>query len=266
MTDSLPVSLETTERYRSSSLWLEALRNLLHNPSAILGMGIIGLLLLTAVAAPLIATHDPIKTMIGVPGETGRLPSKPPCIPVFGCEEPMHILGLDLNARDLFSRVIFGTRTSLSVGIITISLSIIVGTTLGITSGYAGGKVDNVIMRIMDVVLAFPALLLGDIHRHDTGSGFNQCPAGHHHHLHSPICAPVAGQRLVDQRAGICGCRTVRSAPILCGLCWRIFCQTRSHRLLCRVLWVSEQPSLTRLRSRFSVWAHNRQHRNGDRS
>ena len=160
MADSQPVSLDTTERYRSSSLWLEALRNLLHNPSAILGMGVIGLLLLTAVAAPLIATHDPIKTMIGVPGETGRLPSKPPCIPAFGCEEPMHILGLDLNARDLFSRVIFGTRTSLSVGIITISLSIIVGTTLGITSGYAGGKVDNVIMRIMDVVLAFPALLL----------------------------------------------------------------------------------------------------------
>ena len=160
MADSQPVSLNTTERYRSSSLWLEALRNLLHNPSAILGMGIIGLLLLTAVAAPLIATHDPIKTMIGVPGETGRLPSKPPCIPAFGCEEPMHILGLDLNARDLFSRVIFGTRTSLSVGIITISLSIIVGTALGITAGYAGGMFDNVIMRIMDVVLAFPALLL----------------------------------------------------------------------------------------------------------
>ncbi len=160
MAESQPASLDITERYRSSSLWLEALRNLLHNPSAILGMGIIGLLLLTAVAAPLIATHNPIKTMIGVPGETGRLPSKPPCIPAFGCEEPMHILGLDLNARDLFSRVIFGTRTSLSVGIITISLSIIVGTALGITAGYAGGMVDNVIMRNMDVVLAFPALLL----------------------------------------------------------------------------------------------------------
>ena len=73
MAESQPASLDTTERYRSSSLWLEALRNLLHNPSAILGMGIIGLLLLTAVAAPLIATHNPIKTMIGVPGETGRV-------------------------------------------------------------------------------------------------------------------------------------------------------------------------------------------------
>ncbi|MCY4072463.1 MAG: ABC transporter permease [Chloroflexi bacterium] len=155
-----PASLSPTDRYRSSNLWLEALRNLLRNPSAILGMGIIGLLVLTALAAPIIATHDPIKTMIGVPGETGRLPSKPPCIPLFGCEDPIHILGLDLNARDLYSRVIYGTRTSLSVGIITISLSIIAGTALGITAGFLGGTVDNVIMRLMDVVLAFPALLL----------------------------------------------------------------------------------------------------------
>ncbi|MDE2857293.1 MAG: ABC transporter permease [Chloroflexota bacterium] len=160
MANAEPASLSPTGRYRSSNLWLEALRNLLHNPSAILGMGIIGLLVLTALAAPLIATHDPIKTMIGVPGETGRLPSKPPCIPLFGCEDPIHILGLDLNARDLYSRVIYGTRTSLSVGIITISLSIIAGTALGITAGFLGGRVDNVIMRLMDVVLAFPALLL----------------------------------------------------------------------------------------------------------
>ena len=145
---------------RSSNLWLEVLRNLRRSPSAILGMSVIGTLIFVALAAPLIATHDPIQPMIGVPGETGRLPSKPPCIPLFGCEDPLHILGLDLNARDLFSRVVFGSRASLSVGIITISLSIFVGTALGITAGYLGGAVDNVIMRLMDVVLAFPALLL----------------------------------------------------------------------------------------------------------
>ena len=116
--------------------------------------------MIIAIFAPFFATHDPIQTMIGVPGETGRLPSKPPCIPILGCEEPQHILGLDLNARDLYSRVIYGTRTSLSVGVITISLSIFVGTALGISAGYMGGRVDNVIMRLMDVVLAFPALLL----------------------------------------------------------------------------------------------------------
>ncbi len=155
-----PAPPTLTDSYRSSNLWREAMRSLLHNPSAILGIAIIGTLVFIALAAPLIATHDPIQSMIGVPGETGRLPSKPPCIPAFGCEDPLHLLGLDLNARDLFSRIIFGSRTSLSVGIITISLSIIVGTALGITAGYLGGAVDNLIMRLMDVVLAFPPLLL----------------------------------------------------------------------------------------------------------
>ena len=158
---SKPASSLASESYsRSPNLWLEALRNLRRSPSAVLGMLIIGALVIIAIAAPVFATHDPIKTMIGVPGEVGRLPSKPPCIPILGCEDPQHILGLDLNARDLHSRVIYGARTSLSVGVITISLSILVGTALGLCAGYMGGRVDNVIMRLMDVVLAFPALLL----------------------------------------------------------------------------------------------------------
>ena len=143
----------------SSSLWIEAGKNVIRNPSAIIGMFIIGLLVFIAIAAPLIATHDPIISMIDL-GEPGRLPGKAPCIPLFGCDDLPHVMGLDLNARDLYSRVIFGTRISLSVGIITVSLSIIVGTVLGMTSGYAGGRIDNLIMRVMDVVLAFPALLL----------------------------------------------------------------------------------------------------------
>ena len=160
MTNARPATIELSGQYRSANLWLEALRNLRSSPSALIGSAVIGALLIIAVFAPVFATHDPLKTMIGVPGETGRLPSKPPCIPILGCEEPQHILGLDLNARDLYSRVIYGTRTSLSVGVITISLSILVGTALGISAGYMGGRVDNVIMRLMDVVLAFPALLL----------------------------------------------------------------------------------------------------------
>ncbi len=160
MTATAPAKIPPEANYRSANLWLEALHNLRQSPSALLGMGIIGALVFIAIFAPLFATHDPILTMIGVPGETGRLPSKPPCIPILGCEDPQHILGLDLNARDLYSRIIYGTRTSLSVGVITISLSILVGTALGVAAGFAGGRADNIIMRLMDVVLAFPALLL----------------------------------------------------------------------------------------------------------
>ena len=155
------VSLETEDRRAGSqSLWIEAARNLRRNPSAITGLIVIGLLVLIALAAPVFATHDPILSMIGQPGETGRLQARLPCIPLLGCQDAPHYMGLDLNARDLYSRVIYGTRTSLSVGIITISLSIVSGTLLGLVAGYAGGRTEDVIMRIMDVVLAFPALLL----------------------------------------------------------------------------------------------------------
>ncbi len=156
----LPKTLETERPRQSSSLWVEAFKNIWRNPSAIIGIAIIGALVFIAVAAPILSTHDPILSMIGLPGETGRLPGKAPCIPILGCEEAQHLMGLDLNARDLYSRVIFGTRTSLFVGVVTVSLSVFAGTMLGVIAGYAGGVVDNVIMRFMDVILAFPSLLL----------------------------------------------------------------------------------------------------------
>jgi ABC-type dipeptide/oligopeptide/nickel transport system permease subunit len=146
----------------SSSLWIDAVRNLSRNRSAKLGMALIGLLLLIALLAPVIATHDPIQSMIGQPGYSGRLPGRPPCIHLLGCpaEEQQHFMGLDLNGRDLFSRIIYGTRTSLVVGFTSVAASIFVGTFFGLVAGYAGGWLDNVIMRFMDVLLAFPSLLL----------------------------------------------------------------------------------------------------------
>lgn len=140
--------------------FLELITNILRNRSAIFGTIIISLFIISADFAPMIATHDPILSMIGQPGETGRLPSKPPCLTILGCAEPQHIMGLDLNARDLFSRVIYGTRASLTVGIASVLFAIVIGTSLGLVSGYAGGWVDNIIMRLMDVLLAFPSLLL----------------------------------------------------------------------------------------------------------
>ncbi|GAB1421552.1 ABC transporter permease subunit [Anaerolineales bacterium] len=137
-----------------------AFRSLMHNTSAIVGMTILGILLIMFIFAPLLATHDPLLSMIGIDGEVPPIPRKAPCLPIAGCEEPMHIMGLDLNGRDVFSRVIWGARTSLPVGLIAVSISVIFGTFLGLVAGYAGGWVDNVIMRIMDVMLAFPSLLL----------------------------------------------------------------------------------------------------------
>ncbi|MCA9903377.1 MAG: ABC transporter permease [Anaerolineae bacterium] len=147
---------------RSSSLWVDALKNVRRNRSAVLGIVIIGFLLLIALIAPVIAPYNPIQSMIGQPGHTGQLPRKPPCIHLLGCspEEPEHLMGLDLNARDVFSRILFGAWNSLRVGITSVAFAIVVGSSLGLVAGYASGLVDNLIMRVMDVLLAFPSLLL----------------------------------------------------------------------------------------------------------
>ncbi len=141
---------------------LETANNIFRHRSAVMGMLIISFLILIGDFAPVIATHDPIQSMLGQPGETGKLPRKPPCIHLFGCptDEIEHYMGLDLNARDVFSRVIFGARTSLVVGITSVMFAIVAGTFLGLIAGYVGGWTDNSIMRLMDVMLAFPSLLL----------------------------------------------------------------------------------------------------------
>ncbi|MBE2269685.1 MAG: ABC transporter permease [Anaerolinea sp.] len=145
-----------------SSLLLDTIKYLFRNRSAVLGMIIILLLILVALTASLVAPYDPIQSMIGQPGHSGQLPARAPCIHLLGCPvtEPEHLMGLDLNARDQFSRLLFGSRVSLIVGFSSVTFAILVGSTLGMVAGFLGGWVDNVIMRFMDVLLAFPSLLL----------------------------------------------------------------------------------------------------------
>jgi ABC-type dipeptide/oligopeptide/nickel transport system permease subunit len=163
-TTTKPIKLEksTQEHIKSTSLWRETLKHIFRSRSAVIGIIVIGALILIALFAPLIANYDPLLPMIGQPGHTGRLPAQVPCIHLLGCsvEQPEHFMGLDLNARDVFSRVVYGARESLRIGFAAVMFSIVVGTVFGLISGYAGGWVDNVIMRCMDVLLAFPSLLL----------------------------------------------------------------------------------------------------------
>jgi peptide/nickel transport system permease protein len=149
---------------RGSSLWSDAWRNLLRGTNARIGLAIIGFLAFIAVAAPILAPYPPNTSMLNIPdyAGTGRLPGKAPCIHLLGCPEtePQHFMGLDLNARDNLSRVLYGARVSLFVGLASVGLAIGVGTFLGLISGYFGGWLDTLIMRFMDVLLAFPSLLL----------------------------------------------------------------------------------------------------------
>lgn len=160
-----PVKLESTEPKtiaRPSSLWADTLRYLFRNRSAVIGITIIAIMLLIALLAPILANYDPIMVLTGKPGHTGQLRARAPCIHLLGCpaDEPEHYLGIDLNSRDLYSRIIFGTRVSLMVGFTSVTFAIVVGALLGMVSGFLGGWVDNIIMRMMDVLLAFPSLLL----------------------------------------------------------------------------------------------------------
>ncbi len=148
------------ERPRGSSLWRDTLGNILRQRNATVGLVVLTFFLLIALFADQVATHDPELVLIGV--EDGAKKLAPPCIHALGCpvDQPQHFFGIDQNVRDVFSRVVHGTRVSLQIGFLTVGFAIIIGTVIGLISGYASGKADNVLMRLMDVLLAFPALLL----------------------------------------------------------------------------------------------------------
>jgi peptide/nickel transport system permease protein len=122
-----------------------ALYFLRRNPRMIIGGAIVLAWLLTALFVPFIAPHDPTKVDV-----TQSL--MPP--------GAAHWFGTDDLGRDVFSRVLWGSRISLSVGLISVSIGLLVGTSLGLAAGYLGGKFDLLIMRGIDALLAFPALIL----------------------------------------------------------------------------------------------------------
>jgi peptide/nickel transport system permease protein len=157
-------TLDSVARRKHKSPLMETAGNLRRNRSAMIGISIIAFMVFLAIFAPVIAPYDPLQPMLGLPDHSGigRLPGRPPCIHLLGCpaEEPQHLMGLDLNGRDMFSRVIWGARYSLMVGLLSVTIGIIAGTLFGMIAGYAGGWTDSILMRLMDILLAFPSLIL----------------------------------------------------------------------------------------------------------
>ena len=153
------LSAETMRSEKPVTLWRTAWRRLFRRKSAVLGMIMLGVLVFVAIFAGLLAPYDPYQVLIGIENVKAR---QDPCIHLLGCpdDQPQHLMGIDGNVRDMFSRLLYGARLSLLVGFTTVSFAIVIGVTLGALSGYLGGWVDNLIMRMMDVLLAFPSLLL----------------------------------------------------------------------------------------------------------
>jgi ABC-type dipeptide/oligopeptide/nickel transport system permease subunit len=151
-----PVTLRAETIRQTDSPGMLKLRRFLRHPSARVGGILLGILLVFAVFAEQIAPYDPIVPLKDVKRRDT------PCIHLFGCPEsqPQHLMGIDGNSRDEFSRIVYGARLSLRIGISTVGIAIIIGGLLGAFAGFMTGIFDDVIMRSLDVLMAFPSLLL----------------------------------------------------------------------------------------------------------
>lgn len=128
-----------------ASLWSQALGRLGRNPGAVTGFIILVLIAIVSLSAPLLTSFDPIAL-------SPRERLQPP--------NAEHWFGTDAFGRDILTRVLYGGQVSLLVGFIAVGIAASIGVTLGLLSGYYGGIIDNLVMRLTDVMLAFPGILL----------------------------------------------------------------------------------------------------------
>ena len=127
------------------SLWAKARKRFFRHKLAVLGLIVLSLLVLMALLAPAIERYSPIELDLG---SMGQAPSA------------AHWLGTDTTGRDVWARIVHAGRVSLSVGLVAVSISTLIGVIIGGLAGYAGGKVDMILMRFTDMVMAFPSLVM----------------------------------------------------------------------------------------------------------
>ncbi len=132
-----------------AGLWSDALRRLRRNPGAIVGAVLVAIFVLVALAAPLLAPHDPRAQDLN--------------LIIKGCcpgPSAHHLLGVDDLGRDELSRIIYGARLSLLIGIVSVSVGLSLGIVIGAISGFFGGWIDSLLMRLVDIMLAIPGFLM----------------------------------------------------------------------------------------------------------
>jgi peptide/nickel transport system permease protein len=139
-----------TARFFDSDVWHSFKRS----PSAVVSAAIAYVCVFCAVFAGLVAPHNPMD-LASLELADALLP------PAWSAEgRARYLLGTDAQGRDILSALMYGTRISLMVGVASVLVSVLIGVTLGLVAGYAGGKADAVIMRVCDVMLSFPAILV----------------------------------------------------------------------------------------------------------
>ena len=148
---------DTADQIGEQETWMDQVKKLIHqNKLAAFSAVLIVVIILMAVFAPLVSPYDPyaqaLKDRLLTPSAA-------------------HLLGTDELGRDMLSRIIYGARISLTIGLVPTLISMVIGTALGLAAGYYGGKIDFVIMRLADVMLAFPSLLLAMVVMYTMGGG-----------------------------------------------------------------------------------------------
>ncbi len=128
----------------NESLWSDAYRRLINNKAALISACILAILILAAIFAPFLASHSYAYQNL----ELGATPPS-----------PEYLLGTDTLGRDLLSRILYGARVSLLVGFVATAVALVIGVTWGIVAGYFGGRVDSVMMRIVDVLYGLPFII-----------------------------------------------------------------------------------------------------------
>ena len=146
---------EDENEFIKEAFWPDFLRSFMRNKTAVLGLGTVAILILVAVFAPWVAPHDPYLVDL-------QIQLRKP--------DATYLLGTDMFGRDVLSRIIYGSRISFIIGLIPTTISMVVGTILGMISGYYGKKTDYIIMRLCDIVMAFPSLLLAMVVMYTLGS------------------------------------------------------------------------------------------------
>jgi len=136
----------SSEPGRRISLRRRAIRAFVRNRMAVLGTTMLLAFVVCAIFADYIAPHDPLEMDLMKPFQ--------------GPGSPGHLLGTDNFGRDILSRLIFGSRISLTVGLVVVSIAAVLGSTLGLLSGYYGGAIDILVMRLVEIFAAFPFLIL----------------------------------------------------------------------------------------------------------
>ena len=154
------MSEDALDVVQGTSLWKDAWRRLRRNRLAVIGMVFVTLIVLASLVGPPIIEITTGFTYDYIPSDSGMVRSFPPFTAADGSFSWIHPMGTDDAGRDLLARVLLGGRISLMVGLISTLVSLIIGVSFGATAGYAGGKIDDAMMRIVDVLYAIPYMMV----------------------------------------------------------------------------------------------------------